>query len=169
MVDFNGIKTFLVDLKMHQTRWQLELCPRPRSTHWWRGWGDRWIYFQSQFLGYATVVNLHGTKSYLFDLKCTKIAVGWSSAPIPHWGSLQRSSRLTALPRPLAVRGGERGGGEGRGVYDFAPSTSTSWLRHWIEVNFRFERYWWFCLINFWNFHTIHVVEVRESIADISI
>ena len=37
-----------------------------------------------------------------------------------------------------------------------------------IQVNFRFERYWWFCLINFWNFHTIHVFEVRESIADIS-
>ena len=29
---------------------------------------------------------------------------------------------------------------------------------------FRFERYWWFCLINFWNFYTIHVFEVRESI-----
>ena len=38
-----------------------------------------------------------------------------------------------------------------------------------IQVNFRFERYWWFCLINFWNFHTIHVFEVSESIADISI
>ena len=37
-----------------------------------------------------------------------------------------------------------------------------------IQVNFRFERYWWFCLINFWNFHTIHVFEVRESIGDIS-
>ena len=37
-----------------------------------------------------------------------------------------------------------------------------------IQVNFRFERYWWFCLMNFWNFHTIRVFEVRESIADIS-
>ena len=37
-----------------------------------------------------------------------------------------------------------------------------------IQVNFRFERYWWFCLVNFWNFHTIHVFEVREPIADIS-
>ena len=37
-----------------------------------------------------------------------------------------------------------------------------------IQVNFRFERYWWFCLLNFWNFHTIRVFEVRESIADIS-
>ena len=36
------------------------------------------------------------------------------------------------------------------------------------QVNFRFDRYWWFCLINFWNFHTIHVFEVRESNADIS-
>ena len=37
-----------------------------------------------------------------------------------------------------------------------------------IQVNFRFERYRWFCLMNFWNFHTIHVFLVRESIADIS-
>ena len=37
-----------------------------------------------------------------------------------------------------------------------------------IQVNFRFERYWWLCLMNFWNFHTIRVFEVRESIADIS-
>ena len=43
------------------------------------------------------------------------------------------------------------------------------WLTSKIQVNFRFERYWWFCLINFWNFHTIHVFEVREFIADISI
>ena len=42
------------------------------------------------------------------------------------------------------------------------------WVTPKIQVNFRFERYWWFCLINFWNFHTIHVFEVRESIADIS-
>ena len=38
-----------------------------------------------------------------------------------------------------------------------------------IQVNFRFKRYWWFCLINFWNFHAIHVFEVRESIADTEI
>ena len=36
------------------------------------------------------------------------------------------------------------------------------------RVIFRFERYWCFCLINFWNFHTIHIFEVREFIADIS-
>ena len=41
------------------------------------------------------------------------------------------------------------------------------WVTLKIQVDFRFERYWWFCLINFWNFHTIHVFEVRESIADI--
>ena len=29
------------------------------------------------------------------------------------------------------------------------------------------RRYWWLCLIDFWNFQTIHVLEVRESIADI--
>ena len=43
------------------------------------------------------------------------------------------------------------------------------WLISKIQVNFRFERYWWFCLINFWNVHTFHVFEVREFIADISI
>ena len=29
------------------------------------------------------------------------------------------------------------------------------------------RRYWWFCLINFWNFFSIHVCEVKKSIADI--
>ena len=28
-------------------------------------------------------------------------------------------------------------------------------------------RYWWLCLINFWNFFTIYVFEVREFISDI--
>ena len=42
------------------------------------------------------------------------------------------------------------------------------WVTSKIQVNFRFERYWWYCLINFWNFQTIHVLEVRKSIADIS-
>ena len=42
------------------------------------------------------------------------------------------------------------------------------WVTSKFQVNFRFDRYWWYCLINFWNFHTIHVFEVRESNADIS-
>ena len=42
------------------------------------------------------------------------------------------------------------------------------WVTWIIKVNFRFERYWWFCLMNFWNFHTIRVSEVRGSIDDIS-
>ena len=42
------------------------------------------------------------------------------------------------------------------------------WVTSIIQVNFRFERYWWFCFMNFWNFHTIRVFEIRESIADIS-
>ena len=42
------------------------------------------------------------------------------------------------------------------------------WVTSIIQVNFRFERYWWFCLMNFGNFHTIRVFEVRESIDDIS-
>ena len=50
----------------------------------------------------------------------------------------------------------------------FLPSYDV-WVTSKIQVNFRFERYWRFCLINFWNFYTIHVFEVRESIDDISI
>ena len=30
-----------------------------------------------------------------------------------------------------------------------------------IRVNFRSERYWWFCLMSFWNIHIICVFEVR--------
>ena len=41
------------------------------------------------------------------------------------------------------------------------------WVISIIQVHFRFERYCWFCLMNFWNFQTICVFEVRESIADI--
>ena len=29
------------------------------------------------------------------------------------------------------------------------------------------RRYWWFCVINFWNFFSIHVFKVKKSIADI--
>ena len=29
------------------------------------------------------------------------------------------------------------------------------------------RRYWWLCLIDFWNFFSIYVFEVKESIADI--
>ena len=36
-----------------------------------------------------------------------------------------------------------------------------------IQVNFRYRRYWWFCLMNFWNFFSIYVFEVNESIAGI--
>ena len=56
------------------------------------------------------MVNLNRTKSFLFDLKCTKIAGGWGSAPDPAGGA------YSAPPDPLAVRreGGE-GEGEGRG------------------------------------------------------
>ena len=42
------------------------------------------------------------------------------------------------------------------------------WVTTIIQVNFRFERYWWFCLMKCWNFYTIRVFEVRKSIADIS-
>ena len=35
------------------------------------------------------------------------------------------------------------------------------------HVNFRYRRYWWFSLMNFWHFFTIHVFEIKESIADI--
>ena len=79
----------------------------------------RWICLQSQFLGYATVVNLNRTKSFLFDLKCTKIAGGWGSAPDPAGGAYSPS------PDPLAVTGG------GEGTFAILPPTSTSWLRHW--------------------------------------
>ena len=36
-----------------------------------------------------------------------------------------------------------------------------------IQVNFRYRRYWWFCLTNFWNFFSIYIFEVKEFIADI--
>ena len=41
------------------------------------------------------------------------------------------------------------------------------WVTSKIQVNFRYRRYWWFCLMNFWNFISIYVFEVKESIAGI--
>ena len=41
------------------------------------------------------------------------------------------------------------------------------WVSPKIQVNFRYMRYWWFCLLNFWHFFTILDFEVEESIADI--
>ena len=74
---------------------------------------ERWICLRSRFLGGATVVNLNRTKSFLFDLKCTKIAGGWGFAPDPAGGA------FSAPPDPLAVRregrAGQGRGGEGRG------------------------------------------------------
>ena len=75
----------------------------------------RWIFVQSQFLGYATVVILNRPKSFIFDLKCTKIARGWGGAPDPAGGA------YSAPPDPLAVTGEGRGG-EGRGLCDFSPN-----------------------------------------------
>ena len=80
----------------------------------------------SIYLGYATLVNLNRTKSFLFDLKCTKIAGGWGSAPDPAGGA------YSAPPDPLAVTGGGGRGGGGEGTLRFCPPTSTSWLRHCI-------------------------------------
>ena len=83
------------------------------------------------------MVNLNPTKSFRFDLKCTKIAGGWGSAPDP-------LGELVALPNPSSCQRGQRGekgmGGKIRGGRggeagedkggDFCPSTPTSWLRH---------------------------------------
>ena len=91
LVDFNGIKTFLFDLKMHKIAGGWGSARGAYSAHCSRG-RERWTCFQSQFLGYATVVNLNCTKSFLSDLKCTKIASGWGSAPDP-------LGELTALPQ----------------------------------------------------------------------
>ena len=66
---------------------------------------ERWIFLQSQFLGYATAVNLNRTKSFFFDLKCTKIAGSWGSAPDPAGGT------YSAPPDPLAVTEGGKGRG----------------------------------------------------------
>ena len=88
------------------------------------------------------MVNLNRTKSFLFDLKCTKIAGGWGSAPDPAGGA------YSAPPDPLAVRRewegdgdgwrrdedgrgrGEEGKGGRGGDFAILPQTSTSWLRN---------------------------------------
>ena len=130
MVDFSGIKTFLFHLKMHQNRWWLGLRPDQ----------NRWAYHVLQTVGedenegknkvasnlnffqdHATVVNLNRTKRFFFNLKWTKIAGGWGSAPRPRWRSLQRSPAVRRFRRGGKWEGRGRGGkrrrqgGEGRG------------------------------------------------------
>ena len=41
-----------------------------------------------------------------------------------------------------------------------------AWITLKIQINFRFKTVW-FCLINFWNFFTIYVFEVKEPIPEI--
>ena len=56
----------------------------------------------------------------------------------------------------------------GRGIYFWYSYSDTMFgcLRKF-RYNFRYRRYWWFCLTNFWNFFSIYVFEVKESIAGI--
>ena len=89
----HGIKTFLFHLKMQNKSLAAGAPPQTPLEELTTFYtlleriGERWICFQSQFLGYATVVNLHGTKSFLFDLKCTEIAWRLGLRPRPRWGA----------------------------------------------------------------------------------
>ena len=40
------------------------------------------------------------------------------------------------------------------------------WVTSNIQVSFRYKRYWWLCLMDFQNFFTVHVFQVKESISD---
>ena len=94
-------KPFFFYLKMHKIAGGWGSAGGAYSAHCWRE-GERWTCLQSQFLVHTTVVNLNCTKSFLFYLKCTKIASGWGSAPDPTGGA------YSAPPDLLAVRGKRR-------------------------------------------------------------
>ena len=116
MVDFNGIKTFLFDLKIHQNRWQLELRPDPtRVAH--------------------GVLNTAGEDGHEGTMNLPPISISWlrhcgkfkSHQKLPFWSKMHQNrwrlglrprprwGRLTSCsPDPLAVRGREERGGEGR-------------------------------------------------------
>ena len=57
---------------------------------------------------------------------------------------------------------------QGQGIHCWHSYWATVFEWHWKSlVNFRYRRYWWFCLMNFGHFFSIYVFEVKESIADI--
>ena len=118
MVNLNRTKSFLFVLKCTKIAGGWGSVQEPtsvsssRSTNCWIGWrwGERWICIQSQFLDFATMVNLNRTKSFIFELKCTKIVGGWGSAPDP--AGDPAGGAYSAPPDPLAVKREEweRGG-----------------------------------------------------------
>ena len=102
---------FFFYLKMHPNNWRLgsTLDPSRGARHVLHTIGDDGVKdgAASNLSFLATpLVNLHRTKSFLFDLKCSKIDGGWGSAPDP-FGSLQRSHRPPAVRRGAVRRGWE--------------------------------------------------------------
>ena len=59
--------------------------------------------------------------------------------------------------------------GQGIHCWYFYRATMFEWPRQsrYTPVSTRTRRYWWLCLVEFWNFFTIYVFEVREFFADI--
>ena len=59
--------------------------------------------------------------------------------------------------------------GQGIHCWYFYRATMFGWSRksRWTSGSTGTRRYWWLCLVDFWNFFTIYVFEVRESFADI--
>jgi len=55
------------------------------------------------------IVKIMATRCQILRLKCTKFDFGWCSAPDPAGGA------YSAPPDPLAARGREGRGGEGKG------------------------------------------------------
>ena len=62
--------------------------------------GPNWPFFlkctKFDQLIFRKIIKIVATRCQILTLKCTKIYLGWGSAPDPRWGSLQRS------PGPLA-------------------------------------------------------------------
>ena len=90
MVDFNGIKTFLFDIEMHQHRLQLDSAPDPtREAHLLLKTveeDEHEVKMNLPPISISLLRHCGKFKSHqkiLSHLKCTKIASGWGSAPDP--------------------------------------------------------------------------------------
>jgi len=86
------------------------------------------------------ISKIGATRCQILRLKCTKIDVGWGSAPDPAGGA------YGAPPDPLEVfkgansKGKEGEGeerrereGKGGGERPYTPTVANSWLRHWMR------------------------------------
>ena len=142
-----------------------ELSRKSRSTsgsrvprrYWWLYLMD----FHNFFTIYVfevkeSIVDIHSELRYLIDLENPSKLPVWEVLVILSYKFLKFSHYSCFW-------------GQGIHCWYFYIATMFRWPRKSRKTSgpARTRGYWWLCLVDFWNFFTIHVFEVRESFDDI--